>query len=268
MLLVAWPTSLLASAVFVLPTLTADLPPYKPCPILGPRYPLPTRLSQWPSIQDALTNLTDSYNDLINSGGQSDFTGTTPNTTTFSVGLFEADSSSNASSSLLYEFHRVAPSFKEETSLDSATVYNIGGVSQVLAVYAFLTAAGHEMLNQPVTKFVSELSSGSATDWGSILLSDLTTHIAGIPRDGESNESPRCRGRWTSLTVVQLRRITFLPVSRPTLYHFCQNPPTKPRPAPLSSKTFCNFSRQGSQFTGLASHPFIRMLPSSSWQSR
>lgn len=176
---------LLAAALLGSPLLSADLPPYTPCPIMGPRYPVPSGLSQWPSVKDALANLTNALDDLITSDGQSEFTDTTPNTTTFAIAAFEADDSYDGAPPLLYEFYHLAPSFENTTAIGSTNVYNLGGVSQVFTVYAFLAAAGQEMLNEPVTKFVPELSSDSPIDWDSVLLFDLATDLAGIPRDGK-----------------------------------------------------------------------------------
>lgn len=174
-------------------SLAQDISSYTPCPILGPRYPYPVQLSQWPTVQDALANLTDRLDKLIDSGGQSSYTDTTPNTTTFSIALFEVNDEFNVSAPFFYEYHHVAPSLKNTTEVNSNSVYNIAGLSQVLTVYTFLAAAGEEKWYEPVTKYVPELvdmSRGSAitaVDWASILLIDLATHLAGIAREGKSN---------------------------------------------------------------------------------
>ena len=164
---------------------------YLPCPIIGPRYPQPVQITTSPFVKDALQNLTAALNELIQSGGDSSYTETTPNTTTFSIALFESTSQPNTSGPFIYEYHHVAPSFDNKTAVDAGSVYNIGGLSQLLTVYAFLAAVDDDFWYDPITKYLPELNRTTAqsdprnVDWNHVLLLDLATHLAGIPREGK-----------------------------------------------------------------------------------
>ena len=117
---------------------------------------------------------------------------TTPNTTTFSIALFESTSQPNTSAPFIYEYHHVAPSFENKTAVDAGSVYNIGGLSQLLTVYAFLAAVGDDSWYDPITKYLPELNRTTGqsgfgnVNWNHILLLDLAIHLAGIPREGKS----------------------------------------------------------------------------------
>lgn len=159
---------------------------YSPCPILGPRYSRPTNISESKIVQQALQNLTAALDDL-NISGNSSYTQATPNTTTYSIALFDAN---DISPGLLYEYHHVAETFQNTSSIDASSVYNVGGLSQLLSVYTALVSVGNEDWNHPITTYLPELenynggSNLSTIDWPSIRLLDLATQLADIPRDG------------------------------------------------------------------------------------
>jgi len=164
---------------------------YSPCPILGPRYPQPIQVTASPFVLEALQNLTVAFEELIESGGDSSYTDTTPNTTTFSIALFDANDIANASAPFFYEYHHTAPSFDNKTSVGAGSVYNIGGLSQFLTVYTFLSAVGDDLWNDPITKYLPELNKTLRAggidniEWENVLLVDLATHLAGITREGK-----------------------------------------------------------------------------------
>jgi hypothetical protein len=165
---------------------------YQPCPLLGPRFPLPTGLSSSKAVQAALANLTASL-DALSIGDSGGFS-TTTNTTTFSVGLFSSEPPGTTSSPLFYQYHHTAfnstggPVGGQRVHADS--VYNIARVTTVFTVYAFLIAAGDTRWLDPITKHVPELAffDGNQTaksgDWGEVRLIDLASNMAGIARDG------------------------------------------------------------------------------------
>lgn len=161
---------------------------YSPCPILGPRYPQPSHVIESTYVQEALRNLTAALNELVQSGGNSSYTEATPNTTTFSLALFDSVDSTNVQLPFIYEYHHVAPSIDNKTSVDADSVYNIGGLSQFLTVYTFLAATQDDVWYDPITKYLPELNEASGrsaaggTDWNRVLLVDLATQLAGSSR--------------------------------------------------------------------------------------
>lgn len=167
---------------------------YSPCPILGPRYPQPSQVTESPYVQEALRNLTADLNELVQSGGNSSYTEATPNTTTFSLALFDSVDPTNIQIPFIYEYHHSAPSFDNKTSVDADSVYNIGGLSQFLTVYTFLAATQEDLWYDPITKYLPELNGTSGrsarggTDWNHVLLVDLATQLASIPREGKPQQ--------------------------------------------------------------------------------
>ncbi|KAK5094147.1 hypothetical protein LTR70_004281 [Exophiala xenobiotica] len=163
---------------------------FAPCPILGPRYPQPSQVTDSPYVQEALQNLTAASNELVQSGGNSSYTKATPNTTTFSIALFDSVDITDVHIPFIYEYHHSAPSFDNKTSVDADSVYNIGGLSQFRTVYTFLAATQDNLWYDPITKYLPGLngtsgrSAAAGTDWNHVLLVDLATQLVGIPREG------------------------------------------------------------------------------------
>ncbi|KAF1809860.1 beta-lactamase/transpeptidase-like protein [Eremomyces bilateralis CBS 781.70] len=168
-----------------------SLDSYQPCPLLGPRFPLPTGLPTSKPLQAALMNLTAAL-DALSTGDSHDFTATT-NTTSFSVALFSSDPLSNASSPFFYQYHHTAsnstagPIGVREVNADS--VYNVARITSVFTVYAFLVAAGDTHWLDPITKHVPELAASEGSQpvesvkWEDVRLIDLASNMAGIGRD-------------------------------------------------------------------------------------
>jgi CubicO group peptidase (beta-lactamase class C family) len=118
-----------------------------------------------------------------------------PNATSFSLQLYslhEADP--------LFTYHYAAPALAEPTegvaAPDSNTVYRIGSVSKLLTVYIYLIKAGDASWNDPITKYVPELTEYAnatadvlSTDeidtvgWKEITVGALASQLAGIGRD-------------------------------------------------------------------------------------
>jgi len=164
---------------------------FSPCPIIGPRYPQPSQVTESPYVQEALQNLTAALDGLVQSGGNSSYTETTPNTTTFSIALFDSVDAPDVHIPFIYEYHHSAPRFNNKTSVDADSVYNVGGLSQFLTVYTFVAATQDDLWYDSITKYLPELnvtsgrSATAGTDWNHVLLVDLATQLAGIPRAGK-----------------------------------------------------------------------------------
>ena len=166
---------------------------YQPCPLLGPRFPVPTAIATSQTMNIALRNLTEAFDEIVSSGNSS-FGEISPNTTSFSVALFSSHDSGNASEPFIYQYHYTAPSLAANsngvTKVDANSIYNIGGLTQMLTVYAFLVCVGDIYWQQPITNYLPELANSTPSEalnsiqWENIRLIDLASHMAGIPRDG------------------------------------------------------------------------------------
>jgi CubicO group peptidase (beta-lactamase class C family) len=163
------------------------------CPIYGAEFPKPTRLEDSPAWQAAMQNLSSSIDYLAQSAANY----------SFSVQVF----SNNPGSPILYEKFHTAPNLPSNTTgvktVDANTVYRIGSVTKIFTVLAFLAEAGDKYFNHPITEFIPELSSLSASrqqpadsdirtvDWEDINLISLITQMSGIERDCEFSHSRR-----------------------------------------------------------------------------
>jgi hypothetical protein len=167
---------------------------FQPCPIIGPRFPVPSGLSADPIILEAMKNTTKVFDDLVATGGGEAHGDIAPNSTSFSIALFSATDPLNSSSPLLFEYHYAAPSLAESTTgakmPDSNSVYRIGSLTQVFTIWMTLIEAGEAAWVTPVTQHIPELaqaaeqaSSIDRTAWEDITLGDLAAHLSGISRD-------------------------------------------------------------------------------------
>lgn len=162
---------------------------YSPCPILGPRYPRPIQISQSEPIQEALSNLTAALDEL-NISGNGSYTQTTPESTTYSIALFDS-SDITQDSPFFYQYHHVAPSYVNTSILDADSIYNIAGLSPLVTVYAALSILDEHQWHDTVTKYLPQLNTvatGSAiqnVNWSDVRLIDLATHLSGLGREGK-----------------------------------------------------------------------------------
>lgn len=133
------PLTLICS--FLLGVVSANNPP---CPILGPNFPLPTSLSNAPAITNGLATLQRAFNSAIQSRN-STYGPISPNTTSFSIALFSAETN-KSSDPFLWEYNYAAPSRLApklgKNQVDADSVYRIGAVTQMFTTYTFLIEAG------------------------------------------------------------------------------------------------------------------------------
>jgi Beta-lactamase len=118
-----------------------------------------------------------------------------PHNTSFSIDIYSAFDNDS-----LFTYHYSAPALAKSSdgvrTVDSDTIYRIGSISKLLTVYTYLLAAGDLSFNNPITEYVPELAAYAAknknllkdntlevTDWESITIGALASHMAGIPRD-------------------------------------------------------------------------------------
>lgn len=159
------------------------------CPLTGPEFPPPQRLSQHPIWQQALSNVSAIF-DYIDLGGTGGIDGLS-----YSIQVF----STNPGGGILGERHRTAPNLLANTpgvkQVDGDTVYRLGSVSKVFAVLAWLAELGDVHWNQPITNFVPELADVAAqaalrpfdsvrqTAWEDITIESLAAQVSGVGRD-------------------------------------------------------------------------------------
>nr|OQO26206.1 hypothetical protein B0A51_06005 [Rachicladosporium sp. CCFEE 5018] len=163
--------------------------PYVPCGILGPDYPAPLGLSSDLVFKDVVQNISDA---LKNATVADDALLTTlkANQTSWSIGIFELDST------LLSVQHTADTATLAKGSVKAVTedsIYRIGSLSKLITAYTYLVEVGHAYWDRPVTEFVPELAAAATncsfakdplecTDWSSITLGALASHMAGIAR--------------------------------------------------------------------------------------
>ncbi|KAF2137390.1 uncharacterized protein K452DRAFT_208381, partial [Aplosporella prunicola CBS 121167] len=156
------------------------------CPYQGPLFPPPRNPLSTSAIQGAQESFAAQLEDALN-GADELGSSLLLNETFFSISVFSSTSS-------LFTYHHVAaPSEVADEGLTSKTldgdsIYRIGSVSKLLTLYTLLVAQGDVDWNQPITKFVPELSDGETDDelrsiqWEDVTIGALATHLAGISR--------------------------------------------------------------------------------------
>lgn len=184
----------------LLPILVPSTASFQPCPLLGPRFPVPTSLIASPIIQEALEDLTSLLDETVLTSNSSNGP-TSPNTTSFSISLFSADAASHDNNEpFFFQYHHTAPSLAKSTvgvhTVDANSIYRIGGLTQVFTVWTFLIEAGDSHWNMPVTAYLPELAQVTQelnakqdpvnyVNWDDILVGELASHMAGIARGCE-----------------------------------------------------------------------------------
>lgn len=174
----------------VLPESYAQEVPFSPCPLLGPRFPIPNEFTTSPIIQSGLKNLTRALDEYVSSSNGT-FGPTSPNTS-FSIALFTTEKT-NATGPFLYEYHHTSQPLLQATGeakkVGSDSIYQIGDLTTLFTTWLFLIEAGEKYWDDPVSKWVPELvdtgrssDSFSAVNWTEVTLGDLAAHLGGIGR--------------------------------------------------------------------------------------
>jgi CubicO group peptidase (beta-lactamase class C family) len=168
---------------------------FSPCPLLGPRFPIPKTTAYSPIVQNgtrSLTNMLDAY--LSSADGE--FGPITPTTTSFSIVLFSTDEL-NSTKPYFYEYHHTALTLKQSSQgvkeVNGDSVYRLGDLTQIFTAYLFLIETGEGHWDEPVSKWVPALASDgpftiSRAQWHDITLGDLAAHLGGIGKYTPSSE--------------------------------------------------------------------------------
>ncbi|ETS73636.1 hypothetical protein PFICI_14582 [Pestalotiopsis fici W106-1] len=157
------------------------------CPLDGPVFPKPTKLSSMPVIKEAVANLTNYF-----AQWNSNYTATA--NFSYSVQIFSAHEQDP-----LFTYSHTSPKLAKinhpgVATVDENTVFRLGSLTKVFTVYNFLLNAGDEIWNAPITKYIPELAAmvantSSSSDavyniaWNDVTIGSLATQMSGIPRD-------------------------------------------------------------------------------------
>lgn len=157
------------------------------CALAGPGFPSPSRLSNSTSLSRAITAFEASLHDAK--------LGLQANDTAWAVALF-----SSKENKTLYEHYYTPPIDIGVPKVDRDSIFRIGSVSKVFSVWSFLLEVGDEHFNDPITKYIPELTNLTGANklgvdelyndldsvrWDEVTLGQLASHAAGIPRDRE-----------------------------------------------------------------------------------
>ncbi|KAI0159517.1 beta-lactamase/transpeptidase-like protein [Xylariaceae sp. FL1272] len=159
------------------------------CSIAGPGYPSPSKFSSSFLLTDAIAQFEDNLSNVT--------LGLQPNSTAWAVALF-----SSKENKTLYERFYTPPLNVSVPRVDANSVFRIGSVSKVFSVWSFLLEVGDKYFNDPITKYVQELSNLTRSSyggreiyndldqvrWEDVTLGELASHAAGIPRDATAND--------------------------------------------------------------------------------
>ena len=160
------------------------------CGLLGPVYPLPTKLTDTHAIRDAQSTFSRLMGDALRNGttawGPVDAVNTT-----ISIGVFSTQSDKLLAK---YQYTGSSPEIKQRltgSELDTNTLYRLGSVTKMLTVYTILAKLGSRYWSEPVTRFIPELGGLTVRNsvynfnWSEVTLGSLAGQISGIPRDCE-----------------------------------------------------------------------------------
>ncbi|KAK3985073.1 D-alanyl-D-alanine-carboxypeptidase/endopeptidase AmpH [Cladorrhinum sp. PSN332] len=164
------------------------------CPPLGPVFPKPTNLASSPAIRAALDSLTTIFKDRDRDNSAS----VLANSTSWGIEVF----STNPDTPTVFQWHHTAPELAAASGnnsfgvkkVDGNTVYRLGSLTKVFAVYTWLAQDGMDKWNEPITKYVPELRDAAerakaANDpvenvpWGEVTIGSLAGQMSGAIRD-------------------------------------------------------------------------------------
>ncbi|KAM0436598.1 hypothetical protein ACHAPT_002306 [Fusarium lateritium] len=151
------------------------------CPLWGPVYPAPTNVLHSSIVNKTIGTLKQNFKAALSDGtlGAAN--------ASFHLEVFLTDQ-------VLLSYSYAAPQIKDSLTagvLNRDTIFRIGSVSKLVAVYTLLAATGMEYINDPVTKWVPELAAAPVPDdgdinavrWQDITIGALAGHQAGLLKD-------------------------------------------------------------------------------------
>lgn len=153
------------------------------CPLAGPGFPSPSHLSESVSFSEAVS--------LFEGYVSDEKLGLEANDTAWAVAIFSAKENKT-----LYERYHTPPIDVGVSKVDRDSIFRLASVTKVLTVWTFLAELGDASFNEPISKYIPELTrANTPTDviyddidevrWEDITIGDLASQSAGIARDGK-----------------------------------------------------------------------------------
>ncbi|KAI0538043.1 beta-lactamase/transpeptidase-like protein [Xylaria digitata] len=164
------------------------------CPLEGPVFPKPLRLTESEAIKAAILDLADTFKGITDSAQNY----------SFALEVFSV----NNPDPIFSVLHTAPKLAKLNTTgvktVDENTVFRLGSLTKIYTIYLFLITAGDKLWNEPITKYVPELRALENnsdpvvnTAWEKVTIGGLATQMTGIPRDyallGELTQTPATR---------------------------------------------------------------------------
>ena len=98
---------------------------------------------------------------------------------------------------LIYQRHYTDPCVNNSEAgtqkVNADSIYRLGSISKLLAVYLWLIREGDQRFNDPVTKYIPALAAAAAStpaspngitpNWNELTIGQLASHMGGIARD-------------------------------------------------------------------------------------
>ncbi|KAF2972831.1 hypothetical protein GQX73_g700 [Xylaria multiplex] len=164
------------------------------CPLEGPVFPKPLRLTKSEAIKAVILDLADTFKGITD--GARNYS--------FALEVFSV----NHPDPIFSVLHTAPKLAKLNTTgvktIDKNTVFRLGSLTKIYTIYLFLITAGDKLWNEPITRYVPELQAlannsdpVANTAWEKVTIGGLATQMTGIPRDyallGELTQTPATR---------------------------------------------------------------------------
>ncbi|OTA84497.1 hypothetical protein M434DRAFT_83248 [Hypoxylon sp. CO27-5] len=146
------------------------------CPLDGPAFPKPLRLSENEAVKNAVATLKDIFENVTS----------VAQNYSMSIQAFSANDPAP-----LFSLSHTAPNLASMNTtgvrtVDENTVFRLGSLTKIYTIYSFLINAGDKYWNEPITKYVPELQElANRSDpvnyvaWDDITLGGLATQLTG-----------------------------------------------------------------------------------------
>lgn len=146
------------------------------CPFYGQAFPAPKQLAADAAFQGSIEALEASITQAIISGN--DTFGPIKANDTYSIQIF-----STQDKKPLSDFHRRGPNIVGDRPIDGDSIYRIGSVTKLYTVYLLLLHLGDGVFEDPVTKYLPELSGKG--NWDEIRVGAVAGFISGITAESK-----------------------------------------------------------------------------------
>jgi CubicO group peptidase (beta-lactamase class C family) len=146
------------------------------CPIYGPVFPPSKDLSASLTWHDAASKIKAALDDAFASGNTSH--GPVSSNDTYSVQIFSKQDT-------LFEYYNDGSSLAASggcgSELDGNSVYRVGSISKLYAVYLLLVVAGDRVFSDPVVKYLPDLK--DVAYWDEVTVGALAGQVGGVVAD-------------------------------------------------------------------------------------